>query len=538
MISPLIDNESSIVVLLVEDEEHHAELICRAIDDCANDFHLTVVTDVRQARAYLINNDPDIVLTDYLLPDGQGIDLLPGKGALQNFPVVLMTSQGNEEIAVNVMKAGAVDYLVKSNDTFFAMPRILLRAVREWRLRLENKRSTAALEIMNQDLAEQVEAHKRTALELSKLFQAVEQSPHMMFITDLDSNIEYVNAKFIEMTGYDKGEVIGQNARILQAPNTSCELYQNMWKTLKAGKVWQDELENRRKDGTVFWAMLSISPIVSVDGDVTHYVAVHEDISERKEAESSMHFAVLQAEIANKTKSELLANMSHELRTPLNAIIGFSSSMQAETFGPLGHDKYREYINDIEDSGRLLLGLISDILDVSAIEAGKMDLNEGPVDLKTLVESSIRLIQYRAVQGDVKICCNLADQMPKFYGDERRMKQILLNILSNAVKFTPPKGTVTLEIHANEVSGFRFTLQDTGVGMDEVELAKAMLPFGQVDRGHNAKHEGTGLGLPLTKGLVELHGGTFEVTSTRGVGTKVRICFKKDRIIVNPEALV
>lgn len=519
-----------IKILLVEDEDHHAELISRAFEDSDEPFELVIATSIREARQYLMEHDPDIVLTDNLLPDGNGMDLLPGADSLQNYPIVLMTSQGNENLAVEAMKAGAMDYLVKSHDSFEAMPRNLLRVYREAQHAVEKKLAAGALEILNQDLALQVEEHKQTARELSKLSQAVEQSPHMMYITDVKANIEYVNAKFTQMTGYTSEEVLGKNAKILNSGSSPPELYSDLWATISKGDVWRNELKDLRKDGSVFWAMVSISPIVSSQGEITHYVAVHEDITNRKAVEDSMHQAVLQAEIANKTKSELLANMSHELRTPLNAIIGFSSSIQAEIFGPLGHAKYAEYIDDIGASGQHLLDVISDILDVSAIEAGKLELNEGDIDIQKLVDSSIRLVTNRAMQGDVELSVNIAEKLPTFHADERRMKQVLLNILSNAVKFTPENGLVSLNVYTDPDQGLVFSISDTGVGMDEVELIKAKLPFGQVDRGHHSKHEGTGLGLPLTKGLVELHGGTLTITSEKCIGTKVILNFNNERV--------
>ncbi|MBL4693593.1 MAG: PAS domain S-box protein [Magnetovibrio sp.] len=519
-----------IKVLLVEDEDHHAELVSRAIEDSDKPFELVVATNIRQARQYLIDHDPDVVLTDNRLPDGHGIELLPGLDAIQTYPVVLMTSQGNESLAVEAMKAGAMDYLVKSHDTFEAIPRILHRVLREAQYDVEKKQAASALKILNQDLALQVEEHKQTARELSKLSQAVEQSPHMMYITDLKAKIQYINAKFSEMTGYTKKEVYGKNASILNSGDSARELYQDLWETIQKGDVWRNELKDKRKNGSVFWAMVSISPIISSQDEITHYVAVHEDITERKSVESSMHQAVLEADVANKTKTELLANMSHELRTPLNAIIGFSSSIQAEIFGPLHNEKYKEYINDIGASGQHLLELINDILDVSAIEAGKLDLNESDLEIQKLVESSVRLVQHRARQGEVDVQFKIADNLPGFHADERRMKQILLNVLSNAVKFTSKKGSVKLAVFSHPEHGLTFSIIDTGVGMDEIELIKAKLPFGQVNRGHHSKHEGTGLGLPLTKGLIELHGGTLEIISNKGIGTEVIISFNNERV--------
>ena len=235
---------------------------------------------------------------------------------------------------------------------------------------------------------------------------------------------------------------------------------------------------------------------------------------------------------ANLAKSELLANMSHELRTPLNAIIGFSSTMKSETFGPLG-EKYMEYANDINSSGEHLLELITDILDVSAIEASKLELQEENLDIGKVVEATMHMVKERAHEGNIHLTGNADDGLPKLHADKRRLMQILLNLLSNAIKFTPPDGEVSLTASLDSGDAHVFTVKDSGIGMDEEELVQAMSEFGQVDSGLGRKYEGTGLGLPLTQGLVELHGGTFEIDSEKGKGTTVTVRFPPERTMAS-----
>ena len=239
-----------------------------------------------------------------------------------------------------------------------------------------------------------------------------------------------------------------------------------------------------------------------------------------------------QAEIANRTKSEFLANMSHELRTPLNAIIGFSNTIMNEIYGPLGDPKYNEYAGDILFSGEHLLALINDILDVSAIEAGKIELHEENLDIVEIADAALRLVEPRAEQGRITLLKDVPDPSPSVYGDGRRLKQILINLLSNAVKFTQEQGTVSLSISLNDEGGIRCAVADTGVGMDAEELATALTQFGQADSGLNRKHEGTGLGLPLAEGLIELHGGHLEIVSEKGKGTTASITLPPERVVV------
>lgn len=366
---------------------------------------------------------------------------------------------------------------------------------------------------------------------LRKLSRALEQSPNMVFITDTDGSIEYINKRFTEVSGFTPDEILGKNPRILKSGNTPHEVHEALWSTILSGKDWRGELCDRRKDGTEFWARASVSPIRNGAGEITHFVALHEDITEEKARETLLREAKQQAEVANRAKTELMANMSHELRTPLNAIIGFTGAITAETFGPIGNEKYLEYIEDIGDSGQHLLELINDILDVSAIEAGKLELHDDDVVIDDLVESSIRLIADRANQKQIHLRTDVQRDLPILRADVRRMKQTLLNLLSNAVKFTPDDGMVTLSVSQEDVGGHVFTVTDTGIGMNHVELAKALVQFGQVDSGLSRKEEGTGLGLPLTKGLVELHGGIFDITSEKGVGTTVTVTFPPERVV-------
>ncbi len=237
------------------------------------------------------------------------------------------------------------------------------------------------------------------------------------------------------------------------------------------------------------------------------------------------------AEVANRTKSEFLANMSHELRTPLNAIIGFSSAMQSEIFGSLGDKKYGEYCINIHESGAHLLELINDILDLSRIESGAFELDEEPIDLSTLCRHITTLIKPRADAGEVNLVNKVEWDLPQFYGDQRRLKQILFNLLTNATKFTKPSGTVSLDATFNGNQSLTLTVADTGLGMTAEELELARSRFGQVDGSLSRKHEGTGLGLPLTEALVQLHDGKMEIHSEKGKGTTITVSFPPDRTI-------
>jgi len=394
-----------------------------------------------------------------------------------------------------------------------------------WVRILEQKTAEGGIVSLSTDITR--EKHEQE--ELRKLSHALEQSPSMVFITDAKGNIEYVNSMFTKISGYTADEAIGENPRILKSGNIPVAIYTGLWQTVISGREWRGELQDRRKDGSMFWAYATISPVKNDAGDITHFVSMHEDITERKQIEFFESRARRQAEMANRAKSEILANMSHELRTPLNAIIGFSQMFQDRTFGPLGHEKYDEYAADISISGQHLLTLINDILDVSAIEAGKLELNEEYIDVARIVESSVRMVSNRAEDSGIHLRVDIADGVSGLYADKRRIKQILLNLLSNAIKFTEPGGEISVEAMVAAAGDIIFRVTDTGIGMNELELAKAMEQFGQVDSSHARKYEGSGLGLPLTVGLVALHNGVFNIESEKGEGTAVTISFPQER---------
>jgi PAS domain S-box-containing protein len=370
------------------------------------------------------------------------------------------------------------------------------------------------------------------ALQVSeeKLASILEIAPEAIIAADLDGRIELFNRGAEQVFGYSAREVIGRPIELLLPQRLRPKALSDA-KRLDGGSVadWEREfgagqrreLTGLRKDGGEFPAEASVFRLATEEG--FSFALILRDTADRKRQDRDLRHAKETAELANRAKSEFLANMSHELRTPLNAVIGFSQIIKDRMFGS-DIDRYVDYANDINASGTDLLRLINDILDLSKIEAGQMNLREQAVDLEQVVASCLKLSDGKARQKGVTLERNLPAGLPRLWADELRLKQMLNNLVSNAVKFTESGGRVVISVRpvknaGDEPVSINIVVRDTGIGMDPSEIPVALSPFGQVDQGLARRHEGTGLGLPLVRNMIELHGGTLSLASARGKGT-------------------
>lgn len=340
----------------------------------------------------------------------------------------------------------------------------------------------------------------------------------------------FVSPRINEALGYHQLEMIGRRLTDLFIhPNNMIESLG----TTEGRRPFRDiEVEINDRQGRSHYVLLSGLPVYCpTTGSFLGFRGTANDITDLRSREGALLKSKEAAELANRTKSEFLANMSHELRTPLNAIIGFSDIMSGEMLGSLGNDQYKGYSKDISDSAKHLLVLINEILDSAKIEAGELSLYEETVDPVALAQSVQRLISTRAERAGIDLQVRVNPGIPPLYADKTKLKQILINLISNAVKFTPEGGSVELRAEVADSGQFIFMVSDTGIGIAAEDIPQALAPFGQVDSRLSRKYEGTGLGLPLAKSLTELHSGVFQIVSQPGVGTTVTIRLPAARVV-------
>ncbi|MFC7048971.1 sensor histidine kinase [Emcibacter nanhaiensis] len=346
----------------------------------------------------------------------------------------------------------------------------------------------------------------------------------LVSITDTSGTIIYVNQKFCDISGYSSSELMGQNHRILKSRKHKPEFYKEIWRDISSGEVWQGEICNLNKAGEPYWVYSTIVPFLEENsGTPTHYVSVRTDITEQKNCKQRHDDLMKQALELSRVKNDFLANMSHELHTPLNAIIGYSEMIMQEYFGSLGHEKYKEYIRDIHDSGEKLLGLVDNVLEISRLETGKFEIAPAAVCIGKILQDKYDKFSPVAAAGGINLVVENPDQIDEVYMDEGAVRQILSNLLSNAIKFSLEGGRVSLGLTSNSSGHLVFYVRDEGIGMSRDDIKLALLPFGQVAPAQSRSHDGAGLGLPLCKHLVELHGGKLLIESEVGKGTEVTI---------------
>jgi two-component system, cell cycle sensor histidine kinase PleC len=458
-----------------------------------------------------------------------------------------LKEQGNHEVEVRMLRKSGEDFFARlslsllHDDAGVAVGMIgytmdITRRKRaEEALRMVLGELEQRVEERTRELSDEIAERHRIEDELREsrrmLSAVIDSVPAMINAKDRDRRYVFMNRYQAEVYGVEPAEAMGRTASELLGGEYGerTEIVDGM--VLSTGESFFNYEESyfdaggERRD----WLTTKV-PLGDGDGGVANVVTVAIDITQRKRAEKRLVRAKEEAATASQAKSEFLARMSHDMRTPLNAIIGFSEIVAGEMFGTVGNEQYRQYAQDIHDSGVLLLNLINDVLDLSKIEAGKFEIAEESVDIAAIIAAAARPAGFQAKAANVRLTVDVASDLPMLFCDWRAVRQILDNLLSNAIKFTPAGGEVALTAAIDDNGRMVMVVADSGVGIAPKDIDRVLEPFEQVDGAISSPHEGTGLGLHLGRRLTELHGGTLDIASAIGVGTTVTVCFPRDRV--------
>ncbi len=385
------------------------------------------------------------------------------------------------------------------------------------------------------DLSDSVQFQRERDDALMLLTSLFDASGLGIMVTDRHGRIVRVNDSLLSEYGWSRDDLLGEEFTIIIPPEEHTLSRKLHSAFIEHGQHGTRELQILRKDGNVADIAVTTA-LLELSQKRRFMVSTVRDMTERKNMMRNLRRAKEDADGANRAKSSFLANMSHELRTPLNAIIGFTEIMKSHTFGPINNPKYDEYLGDVHFSARHLLEIINDVLDMSKIEAGKVDLIESEVSISEVLESVMRIMVDRASVVGVELDFRVEENVPNIKADQRLLRQILINLVSNAVKFSPAGKKVTLYASMMPDGHLRVVVEDFGCGIPADKIAHVMEPFGQVNDPRYYAGQGTGLGLPLARAMAELHAGTLTLESVEGKGTKVWLDFPQERTLPKPPA--
>jgi len=485
--------KKQIRVLIIEDSEDDAFLEINELIIGGFDIVWERV-ETREAFLSAISKSWDCIISDYSLPKYSGTEALEEyKKSGLDIPFIIVSGTIGEETAVAAMRGGAHDYILK--DKMQRLAPAIERELREAEIRRQNKQAEE---------------------EIRKFKLGIERSSDIVFITDPEGVIRYANKSFEKVYGFSQEETIGKTPRILKSGTIPLERYENFWSTLLRKDVFSGEILNKTKDGHLLTVEVSHNPILNENDSIIGFLAVHRDITARKLAEVELIKAKEKAEESDRLKSAFLANMSHEIRTPLNSIIGFSELIIDPSFELEQHSKFAKLINV---SGNNLLAIITDIMDISKIESGQIQITKTQFPVNKLINSIYNEYVFKAIEKGIELRIdNLIQKMEVIINtDYSRLKQIIEKLVVNAIKFTE-RGVI--EVGIKKVGNYiQFQVVDSGIGIPKEFHEKIFERFRQVEAADTRKHGGNGLGLPISKGLVELLGGAIWLESELGKGS-------------------
>jgi PAS domain S-box-containing protein len=406
-------------------------------------------------------------------------------------------------------------------------------------LRQDYNRELRVIGTIN-SIADRVAAESR-AMEKEKQYRAIwESAPIGLYQLSPTGKFISVNPAMAEILGYDDMADLQNGVRqahvdLYLASRDRLQFLQSLDDS--ATLAGASEFELRRKDGSTIWGAETVRIMRNADGTIKAYEGTLTDVTTAKTTQMALQKATWESDVANRAKTEFLANIGHELRTPLNSVIGFSEIIRNQSLGAIENKNYVEYAGEILDSGRRLLKIINQILDIARIDTRERQLNDGIVRIPTIVNSSLDLLRSKVEEKHLTIKNTIPVDMPDIIGEDLAFRQMLFNLISNAVKFTPDAGQITISHFIDPVQGCRISISDTGLGLDQEEIARALTPFGLVEGSHARENYGIGLGLTLVRLLIDLHDGQLDIFSQKGVGTTVSIIIPPSRVRENATRL-
>jgi len=488
---------SNITVLLIEDNEDHAELITRAFHDSGNRFNLTNTTCLADARDWLSEHNPEIVITDIKLPDGRGTDLLAIPEDVTRFPIIVMTSYGSELIAADSIKKGAIEYLRKSNEILQTMPQIVLHALEKWSHIVERRNAELALRESETKYRELVNSVGDGIVKCDESFK-----------------LTFVNNKFCEMLGYSEEELLGQLSRIFVMED-QIPIINDQRTKLQTGCGDKFEIDLKNKNGSRVHTVLSPTMIVDSDGKYIGSNAVISDISDRKIAQEEIKAKNIELESALKIQKELLSMVSHELRTPLVPIVGYSDLLLSETFGTLPEESV-EPVRVIRDRAQDLVKIVEDLFIITDLERDNLKLKLEHLSVAANIREMI--VEFESYTHTKDVSIEWAGKDFTVCADRTRLHQIIGNLIDNAIKYSSDRVKIIIDSQVVGEMGI-VTVKDNGIGISEHNQPHVFDRFYQAEEIDTREHGGSGLGLAITRELVELMGGTISVESEPGVGS-------------------
>lgn len=611
--------KTKVRILHIDDNIHDRKLVKDALQKEHDEFEVVEADNREKFEQHLAEGDFDLVLSDFNILGFDGLQVLQVvKDKNPDIPVIIATGTGSEEVAIQAMKMGASDYIIKSVSHIRGLAPTIKIVLENKKAQDERKKALIDLNesekkyrsiyenttiailltspdgrifsandfactlfnkteeeickdgrngiidisdprlpvLLNErkktgsakgelsflkkdgskfqcevssaifidkdgdertsmvirDLTEQQQAEKQ----LKTLSNAIEQSPTAIIITNAMGTIEFVNVQFTSFMQYTLEDVKGKTPRIFNPGHTSNEVFETMWQTLRSGKIWQGEFTNRKKDHTIFWENVIISPLVDKNNTISNYILIMEDITDKKKMMDDLITAKEKAEESDNLKTAFLHNISHEIRTPMNAIVGFSMALKNPDLLP---EKCNYFTEIIIQSSNQLLAIINDIVSIATIEAGQVQINETETNLNKICNLLNEQFKLKAKIQDVflNLKTTLPDKEALIFTDEIKLTEILTNLIGNALKFTS-KGTVNFGYHLKE-NNIEFYVEDTGIGIPTEMHNEIFKRFRQVETTSCRQFGGSGLGLSISKAYVELLGGQIWLTSELDKGS-------------------